>query len=142
MGGYIGTTKRDIKNLMDSVSEPGVSVRRETRTKPIYAVMGGPNVLYHFHKNGAKLFTICVSPKGNDVISSDFYQWASLEATIVCGGKSSDVICEGDDAFREMRVLCQLAEKMYEEQSPSEKIQQKRAQLNIQIKNELLTHKK
>ena len=48
MGGYIGTTKKDIEYLIDSVSKPGVSVKREIRIKPLHTTMGGANILIIF----------------------------------------------------------------------------------------------
>lgn len=141
MGGYIGTTKRDIRFLIDSVMEPGVSVKREIRVKPFRIAMGGVGILYHFCKNGNRLFSICILPKG-DTLSSDFYQWSNLEASILRDSASSDVIRKDDDAFREMRVLCQLAEKMYEEQNALNQINKQQENLKAVIGSEIGSHKK
>ena len=75
MGGYVGATKRDIEYLIDSVMEPGVSVKREIRTKTLLADNGGVNILYHFYKNGGRLFSVCILPKGNS-LSNMLITWA------------------------------------------------------------------
>jgi len=141
MGGYIGTTKRDIEFLIDSVSEPGVSVKREIRTKTVSAAAVGVNIIYHFYKNDSRLFSVCILPKGN-TLSNDFYQWSNLEASILRESISSDVVRKGDDSFREMRVLCQLAEKMYETQKALKKQEKLRAKLKAQVVNEMGSRKK
>ncbi len=141
MGGYVGTTKRDIEYLIDSVSRPGVSVRREFRTKTVRTDMGEVNVLYHFYENGGRMFSVCILPKGNS-LSNDFYQWSNLEAAILRERVSSDIVRKGDEGFREMRVLCQLAKKMYEEQCLMKKLQKKQAQLTAQVNSEILAKKK
>lgn len=141
MGGYVGTTKKDIEYLIDSVSKPGVSVKREIRIKPLHTTTGGAGILYHFYRNGDRLFSVCILPKGNS-LSNDFYQWSNLEASILREAISSDVVCKGDDGFREMRVLCQIAEKMYETQNAVKKLKKKQAQLNVQVNSEIGSRKK
>ena len=116
MGGYVGTTKRDIDYLIDSVMEPGVSVKREIRTKTILTDACRVNILYHFYKNNDKLFSLRILPK-SDFKSTDFYQLENLEVSILYDREASDYLCKGDDGFRSARVLCQLAEKMYETQN-------------------------
>ena len=141
MGGYIGTTKKDIEYLIDSVSKPGVSVKREIRIKPLHTTMGGANILYHFYRNGDRLFSVCILPKENS-LSNDFYQWSNLEASILRESVSSDIVCKGDDSFREMRVLCQLAEKMYEEQKVLNQLNKQQTKLKVAIGSEIGLHKK
>lgn len=141
MGGYIGTTKKDIEYLIDSVSKPGVSVKREIRIKPLHTTMGGANILYHFYRNDDRLFSVCILPKENS-LSNDFYQWSNLEASILRESVSSDIVCKGDDGFREMRVLCQIAEKMYKTQNAVKKMQKKQMQLKATVGNEIGSHKK
>ena len=141
MGGYVGTTKRDIEYLIDYVSEPGVSVKREIRVKTVRTAAFGANIIYHFYKNGSRLFSVCILPKGN-TLSNDFYQWSNLEAAILRERGSSDIVRKGDNGFREMRVLCQLAEKMYETQNALKKLHKKQAKLKAAVGDEIGSHKK
>ena len=141
MGRYIGTTKRDVEYLIDSVMEPGVSVKREIRTKTVRTDKAGIRIIYHFYKNNSKLFSVCVLPKSNS-ITNDFYKLDNPELSILCDSASSDFVCKGDDSFREMRVLCQLAEKMYETQNALKKMQKRQAQLKVQAESEMDSHKK
>ena len=105
MGGYVGTSKKDIENLIDSVQEPGICVRRERRTKRPGVFVGEPNIFYHFSKNGEKLFSICVAAK---------YGREDIEMSIMCNRVFSDPVREGDEGYRKACVLYQLAERMYE----------------------------
>lgn len=107
MDGYIGTSKKDIENLIESVQEPGISVRRERRTKRAGFFAGVPNIFYHFSKNSQKLFSICVAIK---------YGCEDIKMSIIYDKFSSDPVCEGDEGYRKACVLYQLAEKMYETQ--------------------------
>jgi len=107
MVGYIGTSKRDIEYLIESVQEPGVSVRRERRAKCLCAFMDGPNTVYRFSKGGKKLFAICVIQKAG---------LENIEMSIMCNRVFSDPVREGDEGYRKACVLFQLAEKMYEVQ--------------------------
>ena len=141
MGGYVGTTKRDIEYLIDSVMEPGVIVKRELRIKPVNTDRGGVNILYHFYKNGGRLFSVCVLPKSNSM-SNDFYQMENLEVSILCDRVSSDFVCKGDDGFRSARVLCQLAEKMYETQNVTKKLKKQRMQLKAVVDSEIGSNKR
>ncbi len=141
MGGYIGTTKRDVEYLIDSVMEPGVSVEREIRTKTVRTDKAGIRIIYHFYKNNSKLFSVCVLPKSNS-ITNDFYKLDNPELSILCDSASSDFVCKGDDSFREMRVLCQLAEKMYETQNALVKMKSLQTQTKAQVNKEISSHKK
>jgi hypothetical protein len=105
MDGYVGASKKDIENLIESVQEPGVSVQRERRTKRAGVFAGVPNVFYHFSKDGKRLFSICVAVK---------YGCEDIKMSIMCGGVFSDIVREGDDGYRKACVLYQLAERMYE----------------------------
>ena len=107
MDRYVGSSKKDIENLIESVREPGISVRRERRIKRACAFAGVPNIVYHFSKGGQRLFSICVAPN---------YDWENIEMSIMCDKVFSDPVREGDDAYRKAYVLYQLAEKMYEVQ--------------------------
>jgi len=107
MDGYVGTSKKDIENLIDFAQEPGVFVRRERRTKRAGVFVGVPNIFYHFSKNGQRLFSICVATK---------YGCENIEMSIMCNKVCSEPVCEGDDGYRKACVLYQLAEKMYETQ--------------------------
>ena len=141
MGGYVGTTKRDIEYLIDSVSEPGVSVKREVRTKLVHTAVGGVNILYHFYKDNKKLFSVCILPKGNS-LSNDSFIWANAELSVLRNSASSDVLCKGDEGFRKMCVLCQLAEKMYETQSTVKNLQNKQTQLKNKVVGEIASRRK
>lgn len=141
MGGYVGTTKRDIDFLIDSILEQGVSVKREIRTKTIRTDASGVNILYHFYKNNEKMFSLRILPK-SDFKPNDFYKLENLEVSISADHVSSDFICKGDDGFRSARVLCQLAEKMYKTQNALKKMQKRQAQLKTQVENEIDSHKK
>jgi len=105
MDGYVGTSKKDIEILIESVQEPGVSVRRERHTKRICAFIDGPNTVYRFSKGGKKLFAICVTQKTD---------WENMEMSIMCNRVFSDPVREGDEGYRKACVLYQLAERMYE----------------------------
>ena len=141
MGGYVGSSKKDIECLIDSVQEPGVSVRREIRIKRPCSVMAGPNILYHFYKDGERLFSVCVSPKGKTALDGAEH-WANIEMLIVCNNVASDLVCEGDDAYRKACVLYQLAEKMYESQRCVKKLQKQQSQLQIQVVCDIVSRKK
>lgn len=141
MGGYIGTTKRDIDFLIDSILEQGVSVRREIRTKTVRVDTEGVNVLYHFYKNNEKMFSLRMLPK-SDFKPNDFYKLENLEVSISADHVSSDFICKGDDGFRSARVLCQLAEKMYKTQKAINKLNKRHAQLKNHIIGEVDSHEK
>lgn len=141
MGGYIGTTKRDLEFLIDSVMEPGVNVKREIRIKPVHLKNGGVNIIYHFYKNDNRLFSVCVLPKSNSV-TNDFYQLENPEMSILNDSASSDFVCKGDDSFREMRVLCQLAEKMYETQNALAKMKTLQNQTQVQVNKETYSRKR
>jgi hypothetical protein len=121
--------------------EPGVSVKREIRMKPVRADMNSVNIIYHFYKNDSKLFSVCILPRSNS-ISNDFYQMENLEASILCDNVSSDFICKGDDSFREMRVLCQLAEKMYETQNALKKLKSLQTRKKALADNEISSNKR
>ena len=82
-----------------------------------------------------------ILPK-SDFKSTDFYQLENLEVSILYDREASDYLCKGDDGFRSARVLCQLAEKMYETQNALKKLQKKQAQLKTQVENEIDSHKK
>jgi len=102
MNGYIGCSKKDIEDLIESVEVPGISVKRILLRKK------KSGVGYRFFKGGNDLFSVyCTRLSGG----------SSMEISISNGTAVSDLLCEGDDAYRKACVLYQMAEKMYETQS-------------------------
>ncbi len=98
MNGYIGCSKKDIEDLIESVNAPGVTVKRANTAKK------QSGVVYRFMKNGKNMFALCSV--------QDCAQLAIMRGTNI-----SDLLCAGDDGYRKACVLYQLAEKMYEMQS-------------------------
>ena len=120
MSGYVGSSKRYIEDLIESVQEPGVNLRREKRAKSLCPFMVGPNIVYRFYKDGKKLFFLCVLQKAGD---------ENIEMSINRDSVFSEPIREGDEGYRKACVLHQLAEKMYETQH---KMQHKALKRSIQ----------
>ena len=101
MNGYVGCSKKDIENLIESVEVPGISVKRVSLRKK------KSGVGYRFLKGGNNLFA---------VYCTRFSGGSSMEISISDGVAVSDLLCEGDEAYRKACVLYQMAEKMYETQ--------------------------
>lgn len=96
MNKYVGCSKKDIDNLIESVQEPRVSVERYQFERTTF--------VYQFSKGAKQLFSVFVYESENGDL---------IKMSIICGGGVSDFICAGDDGYRKACVLGQLAKKMY-----------------------------
>ena len=83
MKGYVGCSKKDIEDLIESVEVPGISVKRISLRKK------KSGVGYCFLKGGNNLFSVyCTRLSGGN----------SMEISISSGTAVSDLLCEGDEA--------------------------------------------
>ena len=99
--GYIGSSKKDLDDLIDSIQKPGVVVKRVRRVKE-------SSVVYRFSKDGKQMFSLLT------LLVSESDEWKKIEVLIKSKDGISDPVREGDDGYWKARELYQLAERMYE----------------------------